>query len=52
MLKLLKAAGIEMTHVPYKGGAGQMLPALITGEVQVAFINLVLDDRAHQGRAS
>ena len=40
MLKLLKAAGIEMTHVPYKGGAAQMLPSLITGEVQVAFINL------------
>ena len=40
MLRLLKAAAIEATHVPYKGGAAQELPALISGEVQVAFINL------------
>jgi tripartite-type tricarboxylate transporter receptor subunit TctC len=40
MLKLAKAAGFEATHIPYKGGAGQMLPALMSGEVQVSFINL------------
>jgi tripartite-type tricarboxylate transporter receptor subunit TctC len=40
MLRLLNAAGIEATHVPYKGGAAQELPALMSGEVQVAFINL------------
>jgi len=40
MVKLLKAAGADMTHVPYKGGAGQMIPSLITGETQIAFINL------------
>ena len=40
MLKFEKAAGIDATHIPYKGGAGQMLPALMSGEVQVAFINL------------
>jgi tripartite-type tricarboxylate transporter receptor subunit TctC len=40
MLKFAKAAGIDATHIPYKGGAGQMLPALMSGEVQVAFINL------------
>jgi tripartite-type tricarboxylate transporter receptor subunit TctC len=40
MLRFAKAAGIEVTHVPYKGGAGQMLPALMSGEVQLSFINL------------
>jgi tripartite-type tricarboxylate transporter receptor subunit TctC len=40
MLRLIKATGIEATHIPYKGGAGQMVPALLSGEVQVAFINL------------
>ena len=40
MLKLLKATGTDMTHVPYKGGAGQMVPSLITNETQIAFINL------------
>jgi tripartite-type tricarboxylate transporter receptor subunit TctC len=40
MMKLLKASGTDMTHVPYKGGAGQMIPSLITNETQIAFINL------------
>ena len=40
MLRFAKAAGIELTHVPYKGGAAQMLPALMSGEVQLTFINL------------
>ena len=40
MLKLLKATGTDMTHVPYKGGAGQMVPSLITNETKIAFINL------------
>lgn len=38
--RFLKAAGIEMTHVPYKGGAGQMIPALISNEAQFAFLNI------------
>ena len=38
--RFLKFAGIEMTHVPYKGGAGQMIPALIGNEVQFMFINM------------
>ncbi|HSN41317.1 MAG TPA: tripartite tricarboxylate transporter substrate binding protein [Burkholderiales bacterium] len=40
VVKFLKAAGIQMTHVPYKGGAGQMIPAIMGNEVQFMFINL------------
>ena len=40
MVVLERKAGIVLTHVPYKGGAGQMLPSLMAGETQVAFINL------------
>jgi tripartite-type tricarboxylate transporter receptor subunit TctC len=40
MEKFQRAAGIQMTHVPYKGGAGQMIPSLISGETQISFINL------------
>ncbi len=40
MLRLMQAAGIEMTHVPYKGGAGQMIPSLMSGETQLSFLNL------------
>ncbi len=40
MLRFAKASGIEATHIPYKGGAGQMVPALVSGEVQMAFMNL------------
>jgi tripartite-type tricarboxylate transporter receptor subunit TctC len=37
---LLTKAGVQMTHVPYKGGAGQMIPALMGHEIQFMFINL------------
>src|SRR4051812_41361187 len=40
MERFMKAAGIQLTHVPYKGGAGQAIPAMISGEVQVAFFNM------------
>lgn len=40
MERFLRAAGIQMTHVPYKGGAGQVIPAMVGGEVQVGFFNL------------
>ena len=36
----MRAAGVQFTHVPYKGGAGQAIPAMIAGEVQVAFFNM------------
>jgi tripartite-type tricarboxylate transporter receptor subunit TctC len=40
MEKLARVAQIQLTHVPYKGGAGQMIPAIISGEAPVAFLNL------------
>ena len=40
MVVFAKAAGVNVTHVPFKGGAGQMVPGLISGEVQVMFVNL------------
>ena len=40
MERFMKAAGIELTHVPYKGGAGQAIPAMVGGEVQIAFFNM------------
>jgi len=40
MERFMKAAGIQLTHVPYKGGAGQAIPAMVAGEVQVAFFNM------------
>ncbi len=40
MEKFMKASGTELTHVPYKGGAGQAIPAMVGGEVQLAFFNM------------
>jgi tripartite-type tricarboxylate transporter receptor subunit TctC len=42
-------AGIEMTHIPYKGGA-PALSALIAGEVQVSFTSGVIVPHARAGR--
>jgi tripartite-type tricarboxylate transporter receptor subunit TctC len=42
-------AGIEMTHVPYKGGA-PALAALISGEVNVSFTSGVAITQAKAGR--
>ena len=36
----ISMAGIKMTHVPYKG-AGQVISALVSNEVQFAFVNLI-----------
>ena len=40
MERLQRAGDFKLTHIPYKGGAGQMIPALISGETPVAFLNL------------
>jgi len=40
MEKFERAAGIQLTHVPYKDGAAKMVPSLLGNETQVAFINL------------
>src|SRR2546421_8139315 len=40
MERFMKATGTELTHVPYKGGAGQAIPAMMAGEVQVGFLNM------------
>lgn len=39
-LVFLKTAGLQATHVPYKGGAGQMIPAIMGNEIQFMLINL------------
>jgi len=40
-LELFKTmAKVKMTHVPYKGGSGQMVTELISGQVQLASIGL------------
>ena len=39
-VKFMKLAGIEMTHIPYKGGASQMIPGIMGNEVQFMFINM------------
>jgi tripartite-type tricarboxylate transporter receptor subunit TctC len=40
MERFMRASGTQMTHVPYKGGAGQAIPAMVAGEVQLAFFNM------------
>jgi len=40
-LELFKTmAKVKMTHIPYKGGSGQMVTELISGQVQLASIGL------------
>jgi len=40
MEKFMRVAGLDMVHVPYKGGAGQAIPAMVAGEVDLAFFNM------------
>ena len=35
-----KAAGLDMTHIPYRGGAGPAVTALVAGETQLMFTTL------------
>lgn len=39
-IRFLRAAGIDMTVVPYKGGAGQFIAALLGNEAQAAMVNM------------
>lgn len=39
-VRLARAGGFNATHIPYKGGAAQMLPGIAGGEVQYMLINL------------
>jgi tripartite-type tricarboxylate transporter receptor subunit TctC len=36
----MRATGIDMTHIPYKGGAGPAMTALLGNEVQLMFVTL------------
>jgi tripartite-type tricarboxylate transporter receptor subunit TctC len=36
----MRAAGIDLLHIPYKGGAGAATTALLAGEVHTAFVTL------------
>ena len=38
MERFMKATGIQMTHVPYKGGAGPAITGLLGGETSVMFV--------------
>lgn len=40
MEQFMKLTGIELVHIPYKGGAGAAATALLTGEVGVAFVSI------------
>ena len=37
---LMRTAGITMTHIPYKGGAGPAVTSLLQGETQLGFVTL------------
>jgi tripartite-type tricarboxylate transporter receptor subunit TctC len=36
---LAKRAGIDMIHIPYKGGAGEMVKGIVNGEVNVTLLS-------------
>jgi tripartite-type tricarboxylate transporter receptor subunit TctC len=40
MEQLMRAAGIKLVHVPYKGGAGPAVTALLGNEIHVMYVTL------------
>jgi tripartite-type tricarboxylate transporter receptor subunit TctC len=40
MERFMKTSGINMTHVPYKGGAGPAVVGLLSGETSAMFVTL------------
>ena len=40
MERFMKSSGIQMVHVPYKGGAGPAIAGLLGGETSVMFVTL------------
>jgi tripartite-type tricarboxylate transporter receptor subunit TctC len=40
MERFMKSSGIQMTHVPYKGGAGPAITGLLGGETSCMFVTL------------
>jgi tripartite-type tricarboxylate transporter receptor subunit TctC len=40
MERFMKSSGIQMTHVPYKGGAGPAITGLLAGETSAMFVTL------------
>jgi tripartite-type tricarboxylate transporter receptor subunit TctC len=40
MERFMKSSGIQLTHVPYKGGAGPAITGLLGGETSVMFVTL------------
>lgn len=40
MEQFMRLVGIDLLHIPYKGGAGAAATALLTGEVGVAFVSV------------
>jgi tripartite-type tricarboxylate transporter receptor subunit TctC len=40
MERFMRSSGIQMTHVPYKGGAGPAITGLLAGETSVMFVTL------------
>lgn len=47
---LARRLGLEMIHVPYKGGAGEMVKGIVTGEIQLTLLSTPVTLPQVQGR--